>query len=177
MPNPYVFIAVILAWLASLWWWGDGQREEGRREVLVEAQAQANAAIAEANRLLVEAQQENTALKAGHEERVAAIAANIVQEEVRHGEEVRRAVRGARDLVLRQQPKPACGSAPDGGEAASTQPAPGSGDDGQGCKLPAEAVRDLFQLVGDADRDVRQLANCQATVIEYYRYAREACAP
>lgn len=175
MPNPYLIIVVIIAWLGSAWWWGDGQREEGRREERGVWQARDNKALADANRALADAQKENTRLKAEHEERIAAIATNIVQEDARHEANLRRAVRNARSLVLRQQPRCPSADQAGGGQPAGPGAAPGGSDAAGACELPEPSVRDLLQLVGDADRAVRRLAACQATVTEYYRYAKEAC--
>lgn len=162
--NPWLILAVGIAWLASLWGVGSWQRDEGRTAERAVWQARDNAQLAAANRKITELTDQARDQEAAHQLRLADIAANIQQETTRHEADTRRAVAGARSLVLRDQP--ACPAGAGGGPEGPPVAGAGGGDGPAACELPAEAVRDLLALVLDADRDVRQLAHAQAVIDE-----------
>lgn len=161
MPNPWVVLAVGVLWALSLVAVGKWQREDGaiteRGAWLVRDNEQITAANAKI-KALNKAAREAEAQQAAH---MDAIGKWLAKENQDAETRTRRAVNSARALVLRQQP--ACPGP--GGSASATPATAASGGDGPAaCELPAEAVRDLLQLVGDADRDVRQLAACQRVI-------------
>lgn len=162
--NPWLILAVVIAWLASLWGVGSWQREDGRTAERTVWQARDNAQLAAANRKITELTDQARDQEAAHQLRLADIAANIQKETARHEADRDRAVSGARSLVLRDQP--ACPAGPGGGAPGSPVAGAGGSDGPAACELPAEAVRDLLALVLDADRDVRQLAHAQAVIDE-----------
>lgn len=162
--NPWLILGIVIAWLASLWGVGSWQREDGRTAERNDWQARDNAQLAAANKAIARLTREARDLEASHQLRLADIAANIQKETARHEADTRRAVSGARSLVLRDQP--ACPAGAGGGPEGPPVAGAGGGDGPAACELPAEAVRDLFALVLDADRDVRQLAHAQAVIDE-----------
>jgi hypothetical protein len=162
--NPWLIVGAGLVWLASLWGVGSWQRDEGRTAERVAWQERDSEQLRAANESIARLTKEARQAEADHQARLADIAANIVKENRRHEADSRRAVAGARALVLRQQP--ACPDA--AGERAASPPFAGAaGTDGAAaCELPAAAVRDLFQLVLDADRDVRLLGRAREVIEE-----------
>lgn len=160
--NPWILLGVAIVWGLSLVGVGKWQREDGRTAERVAWQARDNAALTAANATIQKLNDEARATEQAHTQRLAAISANIVKENQDAETRTRRAVAGARALVLRQQP--ACPSAGAGSPATPATTASG-GDGAAACELPASTVRDLFQLVGDADTGMRQLGACQAVIL------------
>ncbi len=162
--NPWLIIGGILLWLASLWGVGTWQRADGATAERAIWQARDSEQLRRANAEIDRLNREARDQEAEHQRRLADIAANIQQETARHEADSRRAVAGARALVLRDQP--ACPVHASAGAAGPPVAGPGGGDGPAACELPATAVRDLLQLVLDADRDVRQLAHAQQVIEE-----------
>jgi len=162
MMNPWLLLGVGVLWLASLAAVGWKANEIGHETEKAAWLTRDNEALTAANATIQRLNDEARATEKAHTQRLADIAANNVKETQDAEARTRRAVAGARALVLRQQP--ACqGAGPS--PAGQAAPAPGAGDGQAGCELPSATVRDLFQLVGDADRDVLQLAACQAVIL------------
>ena len=164
MPlNPWVLLAVGVAWLASLAGVGYWQREDGAlaaRNACLTAKADE---LAAATVKITTLQNEAREREAQHAAQMDSIGKWLAKENQDAEERTRRAVAGARALVLRQQP--ACVGA-GGSPAAAPGAAPSGGDGAAACALPATAVRDLFLLVGDADAGMRALQACQAVVLK-----------
>lgn len=164
MPNPWAILAVVVAWVASLVAVGIWQREDGAVSERSIWQARESADLKTANEAIERLNREARSTEAEHQSRLTDIAENISKENARHETETRRAVAGARALVLRDQP--ACPVRAGDGPAGPALPAASGGDGPPACELPAAAVRDLLQLVLDADRAVRQLGAAQAVIEE-----------
>jgi hypothetical protein len=161
-PNPWIILGIVALWIASLGAVGWKANQIGHETEKAAWLAKENKELAAANELIQTLTARVRATEQAHQQRLAAIAANIVKENQNAEARIRRAVAGARALVLRQQPAcPSAGASPAG---AATPTASGS-DGAPACELPATAVRDLFQLVGDADTGMRSLAACQAVIL------------
>lgn len=160
--NPWLILVVVLAFVGQGLFIGKWQHGVGRNAEKVEWQARDNAALSAANEAINRLTAEARNTEKAHAKRLADIGAHNVKENQDAEVRTRRAIDRATSLVLRQQP-----SCPRSGDGAATEAtaATGLGNGQAGCELPAQAVRDLFQLVGDADRDVRQLADAQAVIL------------
>ena len=161
--NPWVLLGVGVAWLASLVGVGYWQRQDGALAEKTQCQARENDGLTKANATIKRLEDEARDREAQHAAHMDAIGKWLAKENQDAETRQRRAVDNARALVLRNQP--ACVGA-GGGEAGPPRPAASGGDGPAACELPATAVRDLFQLVGDADTGMRALAACQAVVLK-----------
>lgn len=158
-----MLLGVVLAWLASLVSVGYWQRQDGALEAVAECRAQKVDELTAANAKIKALNDAARDREAQHAAQMEAIGTWLAKETKDAEDRQRRAVAGARALVLRNQP--ACVGA--GGNEAPAPGAPaGRGDGPAACELPATAVRDLLELVGDCDRGMRQLAACQAVVLK-----------
>lgn len=160
-PNPWVILGIVVLWVASLGVVGWKANEIGHETEKAAWLVKENKELAAANDLIQTLTAKVRATEQAHQQRLADIAANIAKENRNAEARTRRAVANARALVLRQQP--ACPSASTG-PAGSLAPSAGGSDGAPACELPAAAVRDFFQLVGDADTGMRLLAACQAVI-------------
>lgn len=161
--NPYVLLAIGAAWLASLVGVGYWQRQDGALAEKTSCQAVKLDELTAANAAIKRLEDAAREREKQHAAQMDAIGKWLAKENQDAEIRQRDAVRNARALVLRNQP--ACVGA-GGNETGPPRPAAGGGNGPAACELPATAVRDLFQLVGDADTGMRALAACQAVVLK-----------
>lgn len=161
--NPWVLLGAGVLWLASLVGVGYWQRQDGALAEKTSCQAVKLDELTTANAAIKRLEDAARDREAQHAAQMDTIGTWLAKENQDAEIRQRDAVRNARALVLRNQP--ACVSA-GGGEAGPPRPAAGGGDGPAACELPAEIVRDMESLVFDADRDVRQLAGCQAVALK-----------
>lgn len=163
MLNPWVILAVVLAWGASLAGVGYWQRHDGAQAEKSSCQADKLAANAASAKALAEA---NAATRA--EEQRSATELALVEDEAVKGQEDAEAKRrhdvaAARSGAISLRVPATCpGSG--AGSAPQTSPGPGGSDGAATAELPREVTADLLALADDADAIVGQLAACQAVV-------------
>ena len=164
IPNPWVILGVVLAWLASLGAVGYWQHHQGAIGERVLWQGKQTEELAQANAKIL-------ALTAAARDKEAAAAADLAAIGVKHENEL-----AARDALhkldldalragsLRLRVAGGCPSP--GGGTAGEAPAASAGDHGStACELPRQTSEDLLGLAKDADDTAIELASCQATVI------------
>jgi hypothetical protein len=165
VPNPWLILGVVLAWLASLAAVGYWQRGDGETAATAACVTRENAALVQANATIERLNREARAKEQAHTNAIAEIGAEHAKDkesiEARARDDVARARAGA----LRLRVPGGC-SASGAGAAGETASPSGRRDDPPASELPGEVAANLFQFAADADRDVKQLTACQAVVIE-----------
>lgn len=166
IPNPWIIVAVLVAWIASLWAVGLWQNDAGRTSERVSWQAKDNKELVAANK---EIQRLNDAARAKEHEQAAQLAAigaahakELEDLDAQRRRDVADAHSGARKLRVPGGCKPTGGS-----PAAEGPAAPARSDDATTAELPRQITADLLELADDADRNTRQLGKCQAVVETY----------
>lgn len=163
--NPYVILGLVIAWVASLAGVGYWQNGAGHTAERVTWQARENTELQAANAKIFELEEAARAAEAAHTTELDKIAQRhqreIADAEVQKEADVAAARAGR--IVLRI---PAPCKDPNGGEGTAATAAPGVGDGGATAELPREITANLYALADDADKVVRQLAECQAVVVE-----------
>lgn len=169
MLNPWVLLGVFAAWVASMVGVGYWQRDDGALACKAEYQTRDNLALVKANndnRALNKAirQQETN-----HQNTLESL--GLVYSKEFNDAEARRKRDVAAAYAAGGRLRDRTGSCGEGGGGTQTEAvAPSRGSDGaQGCELSGATSAALLNLVHDADRDVRQLAKCQAVVVEYLK--------
>jgi hypothetical protein len=162
IPNPYVLIAIVLAWLASLAGVGAWQRHDGAASTVAAYEKRDNEALIAANATIERLNNEARDREAHHAADLAAIgedyAAKLEANDAQRRVDVAAAHAGR--IVLRVP-----GICPPGAGAAPETPAPaGRGDGPQDGELPGALAAALLELAADADRNTRQLSACQAVI-------------
>ncbi len=166
MINPWVIVALGIAWLASLagvgWW----QRHDGAAAEKVVWQERTNTELASANAEILRLENQARAQEAKHAAVMATISKRNLEEkqrvETQHQADVA-AVR-AGTLVLRD-PGAATGEAC-AGAASPPGTAAGGRDGGAGGQLSGAAAEFLLTEASRADVVARQLAAAQAVIVE-----------
>lgn len=163
IPNPWVILGVVLAWIASLGAVGVWQNKAGHTDERVAWQGKENSELVAANRKIADLENAARAMEQQHAATVAAIGEQHAKD--REALEVQREhdVAAARDGALKLRIAGAC-KRPDPSPAAETRPSPGGGDDSTTGELPRAVAADLFALADDADLVAKQLGACQAVV-------------
>ena len=165
MPNPWVFLAFVVALIAA----GLGGEYDGNKRGVnserVAWQAKDNKELTEANAKILQLENDARAKEQAHAADLAAISTNYEQE-LQHAENTRKAdVAAARSGALRLRDPGAtaqqtCGSAT--GQAAT---GPGGRDAQTGGELSPELTEFLFIEADRADAIVQQLGACQAVIV------------
>lgn len=163
IPNPYILLAVVLAWAASLvgvgWW----QRHDGAAATVAAYEKRDNEALVAANAAIDQLNREARATEKAHTEQLATIGDHYATEFQVLEARRRRDVDAARDGAIRLRVAGAC---PPGGGGAAEAPAAAAGRDGaQDAELPRAVTADLLALADDADAVVAQLTACQAVIV------------
>jgi hypothetical protein len=161
--NPYVVVAVGVAWAGSLVGVGYWQNTAGHTAERVEWQARDNEQLRLANERIVTLQDAARATERLHATRLATVSTTY-QKELQNAKAQReRDVAAARAGAIRLQYTPDS-ERPGGSEAGAVTTGTGRCDGSARGELPRETTADLLALVDDADEVVRQLTACQAVV-------------
>ena len=168
IANPYVILALLVAWLASTAAVGYWQRHDGAAQVMVACQ---RTQAAESARATVAIQAAQTAARAREQQYAAGLTtiSTTYQEALTHAQTQHTSDLAAiRSGALRLRVQyPAAASVRSGDSSASTTAATSGGRDGsQGTDLPGSVAVDLLALADDADNIARQLAACQAVIVQ-----------
>lgn len=161
--NPYLIIALIAAWLASLVGVGYWQNDAGHVDERSAWQARENDELQQANTTITRLNTEAREKEAIHAQQLADVSTNY-QKEIQHAKDQRnRDVAAARSgaLVLRYD---VAGQATDTSGAGAPGASTGRCDGQAGAELPREISANLLDLVNDADDVTRQLDACQQIV-------------
>ena len=168
IANPYVILALLVAWLASMAGVGYWQRHDGAAQVLVACQ---RTQAAESARATFAIQAAQTAARASEQQHAAGLAtiSTAYQQELSHAQAQHAADLAAirtGDLRLRVQYPAATAVHTDDDSASTTAATAGGRDGSQGSDLPGSVAVDLLALADDADNIARQLASCQAVIVQ-----------
>ena len=168
IANPYVILALLVAWLASTAGVGYWQRHDGAAQVMVACQ---RTQAAESARATVAIQAAQTAARAREQQYAAGLAtiSTTYQEALTHAQTQHTADLAAirsGALRLRVQYPAAAAVRPGDGSASTTAATAGGRDGSQGSDLPGSVAVDLLALADDADNIARQLAACQAVIVQ-----------
>ena len=168
IANPYVILALLVAWLASTAGVGYWQRHDGAAQVMVACQ---RTQAAESARATVAIQAAQAAARASEQKYAAGLAtiSTTYQEALTHAQTQHTADLAAirsGALRLRVQYPAAASVLPGDGSASTTAATAGGRDGSQGSDLPGAVAVDLLTLADDADNIARQLAACQAVIVQ-----------
>lgn len=162
LPNPWLILGVVLAWVASLGVVGVWQNKAGHTAEKVITQAKENAQLVAANKeieRLRKVEQVGAAqiitIGDDHAQHVAALKAQQARD-----------LANARSGALKLRIPNACSPAIGAGQVPASTP---SGNGAAGTELPAEITGRLFDLANDADRNTLQLTACQQVVRSYLK--------
>jgi hypothetical protein len=156
--NPYALLGAGVLWIVSLVATAIWQNGAGHTAERVEWQAKENVALANANReieKLRKSEQDSA-------DRLASIGDQHAKEKEDLEAQRRRDVDAARSGALKLRVPGGCPASRQG-EATAT---PGGSDDATTGELPGAVAAALLGLANDADEVVKQLAACQAVVME-----------
>ena len=163
--NPYLILALVIAWVVSVAGVGYWQNGAGHTAELVTWQKRENAELRAANVKIVTLEETARKTEAAHATELDKIAQRhqreIADAEVQKGLDVAAARAGR--IVLRI---PVACKDTDRGGTPATAAAPGVGDGGATSELPREVTADLLALADDANAVVKQLGECQAVVTD-----------
>jgi prophage endopeptidase len=166
IPNPWVILAVVLAWAGSLAAVGTWQRHDGAAATKAAYEARDNAALKAANDKLQRLQAEKDQYE--HAQAAALVLIDTKHQEELADAEKRRAadVAAARAGAIRLRDPGVsvpshCDAVPD------AQPPAGERDATETAGLSREATEFLLGFANDADAVVAQLSSCQAVVRTY----------
>lgn len=165
--NPWVLLGIAAAWLASLAGVGYWQRVDGALACETAYTARDNKELARAGREIESLHKAAREKESTHQQHLATIG-QFYSKEFNNAEARRKrdvAAAHAAGGQLRDRTG-SCVQASPGAPSATVAPASG-GNGSQGCQLSGTTSAALFDLVHDADRDVRQLGQCQAVIREY----------
>ena len=169
IANPYVILALLVAWLASTAAVGYWQRHDGAAQVMVACQ---RTQAAESARATVAIQAAQTAARASEQKYAAGLAtiSTTYQEALTHAQTQHTsdlaAIRSGALRLRVQYPAAAAAVHPGDGSASTTAATAGGRDGSQGSDLPGSVAVDLLALADDADNIARQLAACQAVIVQ-----------
>lgn len=164
MPNPWILLGIVLAWLASLagvgWW----QRVDGEAVERSAWQARENVQLATAGKRILALEQAAREQEQEEAARMAAIAGDyegrLQNVQTQRDRDVAAAHRGT--LRLRDPGAPSLRA--DGCSGGPATAGAGVGDGPAPGELSRAVTADLFSLVDDANAVVEQLTACQAVV-------------
>lgn len=167
MLNPWVILAIAAAWLASLAGVGYWQRVDGALACETEYKTRDNNELKQANADNRALAQANRDQEARHQEHLVTIGQFYAKEFNDAEAKRKRDVAAAHTAAGRLRDNAGtCGQGSAGTSSPAVAPA-GGGDGAQGCQLSGTTSAALLDLAHDADRDVRQLGQCQAVIREY----------
>ena len=162
--NPYVIIAAILLWIASIAGVGYWQNNAGHTAELAKWQKQSNDDLVKYNAMIVAKDEAYRLEEQQHAEDIAALDAKRQQETNDAKIKTDQLVGAARAGSLRLR-DPGAQRCPSGrNPAAKTATGAGQHHDAPGANLSATAAEFLLGLTGEADDTVRQLNACQQVV-------------
>lgn len=164
MPSPLVILVVVVLWIASLAGVGVWQRGEGVTSEKVKDQTKQIMDLRAANQTITDLQNRARENEHMHDAELAAIGERHAQEMEDAEKRRRDDVAAARAGALRLRVAGACKQA-DRGAAGEAPIAARASDDSSTGELPREVTADLFGLADDADRNTKQLGECQAVVL------------
>ena len=164
MMNPYILLALLVAWLGSLVAVGYWQRTDG---IEITQAAWKAREVKEVTQATTAIQKQLTAARESEQLHMAQLTciSSAYQQEIsnvqtQHAKDVA-AVRAGyrlRDTGGSATVQPC----PDPGAQAA--PSPGGRDGAAGCELSGQVTGDLYALADDADATVKQLSACQQVV-------------
>lgn len=159
--KPYAYLAIALALVVShAWAWRQGGMVNDAAWTKRE-----NADLLYANKRIKELVTEREKKQKAHDERIAELASEH-QKEIQDAKAQRdRDIAAARAGALRLRiPTAIAGS--DRSPSAEAIPAACVGNGGSPGELPGEVASNLLEFAHDADEVARQLATCQAVILE-----------
>lgn len=166
--NPWVILAAVLFFFASLFGVGKWQNKVGHETERAAWLEKDNAALTQANATIERLNREARA----SEQKTASTIATMGEQHAKAIEALevrrRRDVVAARDGSIKLRVAGACPASPGRGGAAEAAAAPGVGDGAASIELPREVTADLLALANDADQVADQLTSCQSVVRAYF---------
>jgi len=164
--NPYLIIALLITWGASLAGVGYWQNDAGHVAERTAWQTRENTELRLANTKVLTLEEGARKTEQDHSTALAAVSTDYERKLQDANDQRSRDVAAVRagSIRLRDPGSPglrACGNPP-----GQTATAPGGRDGAQGSGLSEQASEFLLGLTGDADDVARQLSACQRVVIE-----------
>jgi hypothetical protein len=163
--NPWVILAIVIAWLASLVAVGVWQHDAGATAERTAWQQRETDELRAANAAINQLQDQARATERRHAQQMSALG-QTHQKEIQHVEARRKADAAAAragTVVLRDPGAARETTCP--GAAAAPGAATGQRDGGQTGQLSGAAAEFLLDLANDADAVAEQLAVCQAVIL------------
>lgn len=165
--SPWVYLGVVLVWLASLTGVGFWQNHAGHTAERVMWQERYNKEVTDAANQLKAAEEKSRDTEQAWSKKVNAVSADYERKLKNANDKFKSTYVGINNGSVRlfdlHGSAPVC-PGPDSTPEASGTP---SGRDGaEGCRLSPEASRFLWQLATDADTNAEQLAACQQVILK-----------
>ena len=164
MPNPYILLAVLLIWLASLAGVGVWQNHSGHTAERVVWQARETTELASANMKLHALEESYRQQEQQHATNLNAIAVNYQKELDDANAKTDDLVRRARAGAFRLRDPGTSTHAAGGGQLPETATRAGGLDDTGDRGLSTDAAGFLLGLASRCDRVSRKLSACQSIV-------------
>lgn len=163
--NPWLIVAALLAWAASLWGFGAWRAEVGATGERVKWQARENVELKAAKDAIKKLGEDARRIENARVDEMTILAINYAKgfqdAEARRLRDIDDARAGALRLRI---PASAC-QGTGGSPAAETGPTASGGNGPQTVELPAKVTEDLLTLANDADIVANQLRACQEIII------------
>lgn len=162
IPNPWIIVGVLVAWIASLAGVGYWQNQSGHIAERVSWQAQDSANLKAANAKILTLEESARVNEQAHAAVIAALDAQYTKELQDAAAQKDRDVAAARAGALKLRYATESGAG--GGKLPDAPASTGPGNGPSGSELPPETTASLYALADDADQVAKQLASCQAIV-------------
>lgn len=164
MINPYLIIALLLAWLASVVGVGYWQHSAGVTATTLAYAKRDNADLAAANSKIKALEETYRLAEQLRAAQISNIADTYEKELKNANDKTTALIAAARAGTVRLHDPQAARLPADGSHTAQTITGPGGCDDQAGAELSEPSAEFLLALTGEADDVTRQLGACQAVV-------------
>lgn len=166
MPNPWIILALVIAWIVSLGVVGKWQNTAGHTAERTAWMEKENKELTSANAEIMRLESEARLKEHAHAEAVNEVAATYQGEINASDAKIAGLVAAVRDGAIRlsdpgARPESACS-----GGSAKTPASAGGGNGKAGAELSGQAAEFLLGEAGRADKVVKQLTACQAILLD-----------
>ena len=164
MPNPYILLALVLAWIGSLAGVGYWQNEAGHTAERVVWQARDNAELAKANQTIHDTEEKYRAEERSHVMALEAIGEAQNQKDQDNEKKTASLIAAAHAGAYRLSDPGTPANEPVDYHLSKVASGPGLGNGSQGRELSKELAAFLTSEAGRADGLVEQLSSCQQII-------------
>jgi hypothetical protein len=165
IPNPWVLLGIVLAWLASLGAVGYWQNNAGHVAESAAWLQKDNQELAAANKKILDLEEAARKKESDHQAAVAALGLDYAEKLKAAQDQKDADVRAALTGGFKLRVPNSCPQQPRLGGTGAPSPAPAGGADPGTSELPRAVTADLLALADDADRIVAKLAACQTYIL------------